>query len=175
MTAPGQTPAKPCFVFPRVRAGLHPVGASLLARVPMPSASRTRPSLALICVSSRRRIALGQRRGHPLHPPLACCEDRREPGGPQELVRTFPMAGGMQPDPVLIHRLWTHRHRQPLFAPSTDRVRNGGVVRHAPARLPPHRRAQTMRLTPRERTSPPGLTSAQGARHGREAGRHKDT
>src|SRR6266581_2665077 len=111
-------------------------------------------SLPLLRAPSRRLISLEQWRGDHLHPPLDFCEHLREPRCPKELVRACPMAGGMKPHLVLVHRLCAHRHIYVLFAPSTDRVRDEVAVLHEPILLPPHSREHVMMLTQRKRTSP---------------------
>jgi hypothetical protein len=74
--------------------------------------------LLLVHLLHRRLIALEQRRSEALHPPLGFFEHLRQPHGSKELVSPYPMAGGMKPDPVLVHCLWAHRHLDLLFAPS---------------------------------------------------------
>src|SRR6266568_1708101 len=111
-------------------------------------------SLPLLRAPSRRLISLEQWRGDHLHPPLDFFEHLREPRCPKELVRACPMAGGMKPHLVLVHRLLAHRHLDFLVAPSTDRVRDEETVLHEPTLLPPHSREHTRMRTPRERTAP---------------------
>src|SRR5438105_12247956 len=98
----------------------------------------TKADLPLIHLQSRRILSLEQRRGDNLHPPLDVFEHLREPRCPKELVSACPMAGGMKPDSLLVHRLCAHRPLDLLFAPSTDRVRDGVAVLHASTLLPPH-------------------------------------
>ena len=97
-------------------------------------------ALLHIHAPSRRLRSLEKWRSDNIHPPLDVFEHHREPRCPKELVRAFPMAGGMKPYLVLVHRLCAHRHLYFLVAPSTDRVRDEGTVLHEPTFLPPHRR-----------------------------------
>jgi len=113
-----------------------------------------RLSLPHIHAPSRRLLSLEKRRGDNIYPPLDVFEHHREPRCPKELVRAFPMAGGMKPYLVLVHRLCAHRHIYFLVAPSTDRVRDERTVLHEPTLLLPHSREHAMTRTQCDRTSP---------------------
>ena len=110
--------------------------------------------LPLLHAHSRRLISLEKRRSDTINSPLDFCEHLREPRCPKELVRSCPMAGGMKPDPLLVHRLCAPSQLDLRFAPSTRRVRDWVAVLHASPLLRPHRREPPMLLTPREPTSP---------------------
>src|SRR6266571_1723247 len=93
-------------------------------------------------------------RGDNINPPLDFCEHLREPRCPKELVRAFPMAGGMKPHLVLVHHLFAHSPIYLLFASSTDRVRDWVAVLHELTLLTLYSREYAMMLAQSDWTSP---------------------